>query len=121
MSAAESRDPECAYCPPTVRACRQGEAAERGPGFCPSQVDPDTQAHARAAYDDPETRRIAHESALVESEGYCKWTRVCRSCSREAHDSQDRDRTASAADRAYVLISRYGFEVKIRARTATSP
>jgi uncharacterized metal-binding protein len=30
----------------------------------------------RARYDDPETRRIAHASALVESEGYCKWTRV---------------------------------------------
>ena len=23
-------DPACAYCPPTVRACRQGEEAERG-------------------------------------------------------------------------------------------
>ena len=25
------QDPACAYCPPTVRACRQGEAEERGP------------------------------------------------------------------------------------------
>ena len=35
------RDPGCAYCPPTVRACRQGETEERGPGFCPTNVDAD--------------------------------------------------------------------------------
>jgi len=69
-------DPACAYCPPTVRACRQGEAEERGPGFCPTKVDPETQAHARSLYNDAETRKISRESALVESEGYCKWTRV---------------------------------------------
>jgi len=69
-------DPACAYCPPTVRACRQGEAEARGPGFCPSKVDPATQEAAHALYDDPETRKIAHESAAVEAEGYCKWTRV---------------------------------------------
>ncbi len=69
-------DPACAYCPPSVRACRQGEAAERGPGFCPTKVDPQSQAAARAWYEDPEIRRIAQESARVESEGYCKWTRV---------------------------------------------
>src|SRR5487761_2451624 len=62
------QDPACAYCPGTVRACRQGEAEERGPGFCPSKVDPDTQGFARALYDDPETRRIATESAKVEAE-----------------------------------------------------
>ena len=69
-------DPACAYCPPTVRACREGEAAERGPGFCPAKVDPRSQEIARALYDDPETRRISQESARVEAEGYCKWTRV---------------------------------------------
>jgi uncharacterized metal-binding protein len=69
-------DPACAYCPPSVRACRQGEAAERGPGFCPTKVDPQAQARARAWYDDPEIRRISQESARVEAEGYCKWTRV---------------------------------------------
>ena len=74
--AVKYRDPACAYCPPTVRACRQGEAEERGPGFCPTKVDPAIQNVARALYDDPETRRISRESALVESEGYCKWTRV---------------------------------------------
>jgi len=70
------QDPACAYCPPSVRACRQGEAAERGPGFCPTRVDPQAQAAARARYDDPEIRRISQESARVEAEGYCKWTRV---------------------------------------------
>ena len=69
-------DPACAYCPPTVRACRQGESLERGPGFCPSKVDPDGQAVARTLYEEPETRRISRESAVVESEGYCRWTRV---------------------------------------------
>ncbi|MBP8298209.1 MAG: DUF1847 domain-containing protein [Burkholderiales bacterium] len=69
-------DPACAYCPPTVRACRQGEAETRGPGYCPSKVDPETQAAAHALYDDPETRKIARESAIVEAEGYCRWTRV---------------------------------------------
>jgi uncharacterized metal-binding protein len=69
-------DPACADCPATVRACRSGEASLRGPGFCPSKVDPGTQALARAFYDDPETARMSREAALVESEGYCKWTRV---------------------------------------------
>ena len=69
-------DPACAYCPSTVRACRDGEAENKGPGFCPSKVDPDTQSAARARYDEPETHRIALEAARVESEGYCQWTRV---------------------------------------------
>ena len=70
------QDSACAYCPPTVRACRQGESDARGPGFCPGKVDPATQADARAGDADPETRRIALESARVEAEGYCRWTRV---------------------------------------------
>jgi uncharacterized metal-binding protein len=69
-------DPTCAECPDTVRACRAGEAGVRGPGFCPGKVDPATQARARALYADPETARLARESALVEAAGYCKWTRV---------------------------------------------
>jgi len=69
-------DPSCAYCPPGVRACRQGDAEAHGPGFCPTKVDPATQAAALALYDDPETRRVAYESAVVEGEGYCKWCRV---------------------------------------------
>ena len=47
--------PGCAYCPPTVRACRQGESESRGPGFCPSKVDGEGIAEADAAYRDPLT------------------------------------------------------------------
>lgn len=69
-------DPSCAYCPPAVRACRQGEGDERGPGYCPSKVDPGGIAEAWEHHSDPFTMRVAHASAQVESEGYCRWTRV---------------------------------------------
>jgi len=72
--------PGCAYCPPTVRACRQGESESRGPGFCPTKVDDDGIERAWGLYSDPELRKIAYASALVESEGYCKWTRVEEIC-----------------------------------------
>jgi uncharacterized metal-binding protein len=73
-------DPGCAYCPPKVRACRQGEDEERGPGYCPSKVNPDGMAIARQKYEDPFLLRVAQESARVEAEGYCKWTRVEEIC-----------------------------------------
>ena len=66
----------CAYCPPTIRACRHGESGTRGPGFCPSKVDDEGVAGAAAQYHDPFVRKVAQASALVEAEGYCKWTRV---------------------------------------------
>jgi uncharacterized metal-binding protein len=66
----------CAYCPPTVRACRHGESARRGPGFCPSKVDAEGVEGAALAYEDEFVHRVAHAAALVESEGYCRWTRV---------------------------------------------
>jgi len=69
-------DPGCAYCPPSVQACRQGEGPERGPGFCPSKMAPDEIDTAWEMYEDPEVRKIAQESARVEAEGYCQWTRV---------------------------------------------
>ena len=72
--------PGCAYCPPTVRACRHGESEQRGPGFCPSKVDGEGLDVTGELYADPETLRIAKASALVESEGYCKWTRVEEIC-----------------------------------------
>lgn len=65
-------DPGCAYCPSSVRACRQGETEARGPGFCPTRVDNEGIACALPEYDDPETRRFAKASAEVESEGYCQ-------------------------------------------------
>ena len=66
----------CAYCPPTVRACRHGESETRGPGFCPSKVDDVGIEQATAAYGDPFVQRVANAAAVVESEGYCRWTRV---------------------------------------------
>src|SRR5574341_909374 len=72
--------PGCAYCPPSVRACRHGESDTRGPGFCPSKVDDEAIERAWERYEDPEVRRIAYASALVESTGYCRWTRVEEIC-----------------------------------------
>jgi len=69
-------DPGCAFCPPSVRACSDGEDQERGPGFCPTHVNPDRVSGAEDMYEDPFFKRVAQESARVESEGYCKWTRV---------------------------------------------
>jgi uncharacterized metal-binding protein len=80
-------------------------------------VDPETQAHARAAYDDPETRRISHESALVESEGYCKWTRVeeiVQFAKRMGFRKIGIANCISFVDHAYVLsgiLESHGFEV----------
>jgi uncharacterized metal-binding protein len=68
--------PSCAYCPPNLRACRQGESETRGPGFCPSKVDDASIDAAGRVYQDPFVREVAYASALVESEGYCKWSRV---------------------------------------------
>ena len=76
----EYQNPGCAYCPDTVRACRQGEGEVKGPGYCPSKVDPDGIGAAWAAHDDPELTRIARVAAIVESEGYCRWTRVEEIC-----------------------------------------
>jgi hypothetical protein len=61
--------PGCAYCPSTIRACRQGEGDERGPGFCPSKVDPEGIAEAWEAYGDPFHRRVAQVSAVIERSG----------------------------------------------------
>ena len=72
--------PRCAYCPPAVRACRHGESETLGPGFCPSKVDEEGIERAWERYEDPEVRRVAYASALVESEGYCRWTRVEEIC-----------------------------------------
>lgn len=73
-------NPGCAYCPPTVRACRHGESELRGPGFCPSKMDEEGIEAALEKYADPFVHRVAAVSARVESEGYCKWTRVEEIC-----------------------------------------
>ena len=79
-SGSKYTDPGCAYCPSTVRACRQGESESRGPGYCPSKIDQDGIDTAYAKYNDGFVRRVAQESARIEAEGYCQWTRVEEIC-----------------------------------------
>ena len=111
------QDPGCAYCPPAVQACRQGEGEARGPGFCPSRVAPDGIEAASARYEDPQIRRIAQESARVESEGYCQWTRVEEICQFAKKMGMRRIGIASCIsfiDQAYTLsgiLESHGFEV----------
>jgi len=73
-------DPACAYCPPTVRACRQGESAQRGPGFCPSKVDQESIDQAWGEHAEPFVMEVANASARVEAEGYGVWCRVEEIC-----------------------------------------
>ena len=111
------QDPACAYCPSSVRACRLGEAEARGPGFCPSKVDAATQEHAHALYDDPETRRVSQVAAVVESAGYCQWTRVeevVEFAKRMGYRRIGIANCISFVDQAYVLsgiLESHGFEV----------
>jgi uncharacterized metal-binding protein len=121
-------DPACAYCPPTVRACRQGESAERGPGFCPTKVDPEVQASARKCYDEPETRKVSQESAVVESQGYGKWTRVeeiVQFAKRMGYRRIGIANCISFVDHAHVLsgiLESHGFEVvSVACKTGSIP
>lgn len=72
----EYKDPGCAYCPATVRACRDGDPRERGPGFCPSKVDHATVQGSLAGYEDDFTNRVIRESSIADAEGYLTNTRV---------------------------------------------
>ncbi|MEZ5852873.1 MAG: DUF1847 domain-containing protein [Hyphomicrobiaceae bacterium] len=110
-------DPSCAYCPSTVRACRRGEAEREGPGFCPSKVAADVQATARGLYEDPETLKVSLESARVEAEGYCKWTRVeeiVQFAKKMGYKKIGIANCISFVDQAYVMsgiLESHGFEV----------
>lgn len=121
-------DPACAYCPPKLRACRQGESAERGPGFCPTKVDPEVQATARALYQEPDTRKLAREAAVVESEGYCRWTRVeeiVQFAKRMGFRKIGIANCISFVDHAHVLsgiLESHGFEVvSVACKTGNIP
>jgi uncharacterized metal-binding protein len=122
-------DPACAYCPPTVRACRQGESAQRGPGFCPTKLDPAVQAQARAEYQqDDETRRLSREAAIVEAEGYCRWTRVeeiVQFAKRMGFRKLGIANCISFVDHAHVLsgiLESHGFEVvSVACKTGNIP
>ncbi|MGE3916647.1 MAG: DUF1847 domain-containing protein [Hyphomicrobiaceae bacterium] len=113
----EYSQPACAYCPTSVRACRRGKAEAEGPGFCPSKVAPDIQSTARGLYDDEETLKVSLESARVEAEGYCKWTRVeeiVQFAKKMGFHKIGIANCISFVDQAYVLsgiLESHGFEV----------
>jgi len=110
-------DPGCAYCPPAVRACRQGEGEARGPGYCPSKMAADEVGVAGERYDDPAVRKIAQESARVEAEGYCQWTRVeeiCQFAKKMGYSKIGIATCISFVDQAHTLsqiLESHGFEV----------
>ena len=110
-------DPSCAYCPGNVRACRLGDSTDRGPGFCPSKVDQEGIDAAAGEYDLDEIRHISQVSAVVEAEGYCKWSRVqeiCEFAKRMEFKKVGIATCISFVDHAKVLsgiLESHGFEV----------
>jgi uncharacterized metal-binding protein len=67
---------KCSKC--TVFVCEHPEQAKATSklDFCPMNVEKAILVKALKEYKKPDVRRIANVSALVESEGYMKWTRV---------------------------------------------
>ena len=67
---------KCSKC--TLFVCEHPEQAPVASklDFCPMNIEKDTLAKALKEYEKPVVKKIAHASALVESEGYMKWTRV---------------------------------------------
>jgi uncharacterized metal-binding protein len=64
---------QCAEC--GVYACRIGKI-DVAPQECPMHAEGTIYEEAKQEYLKPETQEIARNSALTESEGYCKWTRL---------------------------------------------
>lgn len=62
----------CASC--KKHSCKAGEP-EDAPQNCPCR-ETDELEKIKTCYQDPENRKLAYQSALVESEGYCKKTRL---------------------------------------------
>jgi len=67
---------KCSKC--TVFVCEHPQRVRAGSklDFCPMKVERGVLRKAREEYEKPDVRRLAYVSALVESEGYMKWTRV---------------------------------------------
>ena len=61
----------CAEC--KVYICRTGHL-EAAPEDCPMRDE--VLVDTRSSLQDPILRQMARESALIEAEGYCRWTRV---------------------------------------------
>ncbi len=67
----------CAQC--ATRSCStlDGRYPASGcPTACPTPEQAKALAEARATYDDPRVREIAHAAAWTEKAGYCQWTRL---------------------------------------------
>lgn len=62
----------CAYC--KTHGCREGNK-DKMPSLCPSR-DEKFQEENSKLYLEEENYKLAHNAALVESEGYCRLTRV---------------------------------------------
>lgn len=62
---------QCAHC--NVYACRAGHT-DAAPENCPMQGG--TFPSFEELYGSEDRRRMAYESARIEAEGYCRWTRV---------------------------------------------
>jgi len=67
---------KCSKC--TVFVCEHPEQAgvTSKLDFCPMNIEKDILAKARKEYEKPDVGKLARASALVEAEGYMKWTRV---------------------------------------------
>jgi len=62
---------QCAHC--NVYACRAGRI-DAAPENCPMQGE--TFPGFKELYGTEDRRRMAYESARIEAEGYCRWTRI---------------------------------------------
>lgn len=63
----------CADC--RVFACFSGKMEKAPPG-CPMELQDEVIEKAKAEYGKQDVLNIARNAALVEQEGYCRWTRV---------------------------------------------
>ena len=64
---------KCSFC--GVKACCS-EAEKEQPAFCPMNEYGETIKETNSKYSEKVNQSLALNSARVESEGYCKWTRV---------------------------------------------
>ncbi len=65
---------KCSFC--TKKVCLT-DSDKKLPSFCPMPVSEDLIEESKNAYLENENiRTIAHSSAKVESEGYCRWPRI---------------------------------------------
>jgi uncharacterized metal-binding protein len=66
---------KCTRC--NVFACEHPETRLASKlDFCPMNIEKDVLLKAKKEYEKPDVRKLAQVAALVESQGYMKWTRV---------------------------------------------